>query len=45
LAKHYDEIGDGIGVHKTPEVYGAFPTDPYSHTLCTKALNNLEMGK
>jgi hypothetical protein len=32
LAKHYDEIGDGIGVHKTPEVYGAFPTDPYSHT-------------
>ncbi|MGO4816795.1 hypothetical protein [Flavobacterium sp. W22_SRS_FP1] len=32
LSKHYDEIGDGIGVHKTPEVYGAFPTDPYSHT-------------
>jgi hypothetical protein len=32
LAKHYDEIGEGIGVHKTPEVYGAFPTDPYSHT-------------
>jgi hypothetical protein len=27
-----DEIGEGIGVHKTPEVYGAFPTDPYSHT-------------
>ena len=32
LALHYDEIGKGIGVHKTPEVYGAFPTDPYSHT-------------
>ncbi|CAN1561369.1 hypothetical protein MCETHM1_02662 [Flavobacteriaceae bacterium] len=32
LAVHYDEIGKGIGVHKTPEVYGAFPTDPYSHT-------------
>jgi hypothetical protein len=32
LALHYDEIGEGIGVHKTPEVYGAFPTDPYSHT-------------
>jgi len=32
LALHYDEIGNGIGVHKTPEVYGAFPTDPYSHT-------------
>jgi hypothetical protein len=32
LALHYDEIGKGIGVHKKPEVYGAFPTDPYSHT-------------
>jgi hypothetical protein len=32
LAFHYDEIGKGIGVHKAPEVYGAFPTDPYSHT-------------
>jgi hypothetical protein len=32
LALHYDEIGNGIGVHKTPQVYGAFPTDPYSHT-------------
>lgn len=32
LQKHFTEIGAGIGVHKTPEVYGAFPTDPYSHT-------------
>jgi hypothetical protein len=32
LSIHYDEIGKGIGVHKKPEVYGAFPTDPYSHT-------------
>jgi hypothetical protein len=32
LAEHFDEIGKGIGVHKSPEVYGAFPTDPYSHT-------------
>ncbi len=32
LIKHYHEINDGIGVHKSPEVYGAFPTDPYSHT-------------
>ena len=32
LALHYEEIGEGIGVHKSPEVYGAFPTDPYSHT-------------
>jgi hypothetical protein len=28
----YDEIGEGIGIHKSPLVYGAFPTDPYSHT-------------
>lgn len=32
LAHHFDEIGEGIGVHKSPELYGAFPTDPYSHT-------------
>ena len=32
LHVHFVEIGEGIGVHKTPEVYGAFPTDPYSHT-------------
>ncbi len=32
LASHFDEVGEGIGIHKDPEVYGAFPTDPYSHT-------------
>ena len=32
LISHYEEIGTGIGIHKTPQVYGAFPTDPYSHT-------------
>ncbi|MEI7508769.1 MAG: hypothetical protein WCJ62_04820 [Flavobacterium sp.] len=32
LISHYQEIGKGIGVHKSPVVYGAFPTDPYSHT-------------
>lgn len=32
LQQHFDTIGQGIGIHKTPEVYGAFPTDPYSHT-------------
>jgi hypothetical protein len=32
LLEHYYEIEAGIGVHKTPELYGAFPTDPYSHT-------------
>ena len=32
LKNHYYEINEGIGVHKSPELYGAFPTDPYSHT-------------
>ncbi|TDQ19040.1 hypothetical protein DFQ04_0857 [Algoriphagus boseongensis] len=32
LIEHYYEICEGIGVHKSPKVYGAFPTDPYSHT-------------
>ena len=29
---HYREIREGIGVHKSPDLYGAVPTDPYSHT-------------
>jgi hypothetical protein len=32
LITHFQAIEQGIGVHKSPEVYGAFPTDPYSHT-------------
>ncbi|WP_298224875.1 hypothetical protein [Flavobacterium sp.] len=32
LVQHYEQIGEGIGIHKSPAVYGAFPTDPYSHT-------------
>ncbi len=32
LRSHYHEIREGIGVHKPPELYGAIPTDPYSHT-------------
>ena len=32
LLNHFYEIGVGIGVHKSPEQYGAFPTDAYSHT-------------
>ena len=32
LLEHYYEINEGIGVHKKPQLYGAFPTDPYSHT-------------
>ncbi len=32
LADHYYEIRAGIGLNKDPHAYGAFPTDPYSHT-------------
>lgn len=32
MLEHFYEINEGIGVHKSPELYGAFPTDPYSHT-------------
>ena len=32
LLDHYYEINAGIGVHKSPKLYGAFPTDAYSHT-------------
>jgi hypothetical protein len=32
LLEHYYEIQAGIGVHKSPQLFGAFPTDPYSHT-------------
>ena len=36
LLEHYYEISEGIGVHKSPSLYGAFPTDPYSHTPAGK---------
>jgi len=29
---HYYEIKAGIGLYKTPDLYGSFPTDAYSHT-------------
>ena len=32
LLQAYHEVNAGIGVHKSPGLYGAFPTDPYSHT-------------
>jgi len=32
LREHYYEIVEGIGAHKSPVDYGAFPSDPYSHT-------------
>lgn len=36
LLRHYREIEEGIGVHKSPSKYGAFPTDAYSHTPANK---------
>lgn len=32
LAHYYYRVRQGIGFNKTPQNYGAFPTDPYSHT-------------
>lgn len=32
LAEQYYDIRSGLGFNKSPEAYGAFPTDPYSHT-------------
>ncbi|NOH82565.1 hypothetical protein F0249_01995 [Vibrio sp. 03-59-1] len=32
LADYYYKVRAGIGFNKTPQNYGAFPTDPYSHT-------------
>jgi hypothetical protein len=32
LRRHYETIREGLGVHDAPPAYGAFPTDPYSHT-------------
>jgi hypothetical protein len=32
LSETYNDIRGGLGYNKPPEIYGAFPTDPYSHT-------------
>jgi hypothetical protein len=32
LLERFDDIKDGLGLHKTPDRYGAFTTDAYSHT-------------
>lgn len=32
LKERYYDIKAGIGLYKSPSVYGAFPTDAYSHT-------------
>lgn len=38
LSAHFYAIGEGIGWHKSPQEYGAFPTDPYSHTPAHKGV-------
>lgn len=32
LGEYYYRVRQGLGFNKTPQEYGAFPTDPYSHT-------------
>jgi len=32
LEARYAELRRGLGTHRSPAEYGAFPTDPYSHT-------------
>ena len=32
LIHHYYDMREGLGTHKDPKTYGAFPSDPYSHT-------------
>ncbi|MGD8773255.1 MAG: hypothetical protein PVI25_09330, partial [Gammaproteobacteria bacterium] len=32
LGARFREIRSGLGLHKSPAEYGAFPVDPYSHT-------------
>ena len=32
LLDHYNDIRKGLSFNKSPTDYGAFPTDPYSHT-------------
>ncbi len=32
LKAYYYQVKEGLGLHKNPAEYGAFPTDPYSHT-------------
>ncbi|MBW8189864.1 hypothetical protein K0504_02355 [Neiella marina] len=32
LRDYYYRVREGIGFNKTPEEYGSFPCDPYSHT-------------
>jgi len=34
LLSMYEDVRSGLGFNKSPARYGAFPTDPYSHTPC-----------
>lgn len=36
LISHYYDVYNGLGIHKSAQQYGAFPTDPYSHTPASK---------
>ncbi|NUU18792.1 hypothetical protein HP550_16185 [Cellulomonas humilata] len=36
LADAYEDVRLGLGYCKSPDVYGAFPVDPYSHTPAGK---------
>lgn len=35
IRDHYNAIKKGLGLHKSPSLHGAFPTDAYSHTPAT----------
>ena len=32
MMTHYHAVQKGLGAHKSPDLYGSFPFDPYSHT-------------
>ncbi len=32
IREHYHSVKEGLGVHKSPALHGAFPVDAYSHT-------------
>ena len=32
IRKHFHSVKEGLGVHKSPALHGAFPIDAYSHT-------------
>jgi len=32
IREHYHNVKEGLGIHKSPALHGAFPIDAYSHT-------------